>query len=72
MRILIALALLFIGCDSKIKRCEYEVYQHGVKIPSLYTKYVRVSEWCESHSKDGVVYKLIGSDIIKVKDIRHK
>ena len=69
---LILVSMVLISCDSKIKRCSYDIYQQGKKLPTVYTKYVKVPEWCESYSKDGVVYKLISTDIIYVKDISFK
>lgn len=62
--------ILLVSCDEKIKRCTYEVYQHGKKIYRNFYEYTDINKWCKSYSKDGVVYKLKDVDIIRVKDIQ--
>jgi len=70
---LVVFSLVFlISCDSKMKKCNYNVYQFGRKLPSTYSEYVWLSDWCKSYSKAGVVYQLTSVDIIKVKDIKYK
>ena len=69
-RILLVIVVLFLfSCDSQMKRCTYDVYQAGRKISDDYIKYIRPSEWCESYSKSGTVYRLKKVDMVKVKDI---
>ena len=70
-KLLFIIAVLsLMSCDSKLKECTYEVYQSGKVLPGEYKEYIRVSEWCESHSKYGVVYKLKDVKVIKVKDLK--
>ena len=69
-KLLFIIILLFFSCDSEMKRCTYDVYQFGRKLPDGHIKYIRISEWCESYAQDGVIYKLKDVDTVKVKDIK--
>lgn len=66
----VVIVLFLASCDYQVKRCTYEVYQHGKKLPGTYVKYIDRPKWCESYSKGGVVYKLKDVDLVKVRDIK--
>ena len=68
--LLVIAVLCLASCDYKMKECSYDVYQQGKKVPGVYRKYISPSKWCESFSKDGVVYKLKSVDMVKVRDIK--
>jgi len=61
--------LVFICCDSKMKRCTYDVYQHGKLLPQQHIRYIRRSEWCEGYSREGILYMLDKVETVSVKDI---
>jgi len=63
------LSLFLVSCDNNMKRCTYNVYQHGKLLPQKHVKYIRLSEWCEGYSSDGVLYVLDKVDVVNVSKI---
>ena len=57
------------SCDAEMKRCTYEVYQNGTKLPESHVDYIGLSKWCRSYSAGNAVYILKEVKKVKIKDI---
>ena len=69
-KLLLVIAVIFLcSCDAEMKRCTYEVYQSGKKLPENHTEYIDISKWCRSYSAGNVVYILKEVKKVKIKDI---